>query len=289
MATDIGPVQPRERLWRRGIFKRRAAWIAFAFMCFLILVAVLGPVLAPHDPNVQDLVNRNAHSSGSHLLGQDLYGRDVLSRLILGTRVTLLAALVAVTVAVAIGVPTGLLAGFRGGIVDAIFSRLTDALLSMPALILVLAIITVLGPGVTRAMVAAGVVSSPRLFRVARGAAIRVAQLPFVEAARADGASSGRILFRHILPNSSGPLLVQVSFILGFAIMAEASLSFLGLGVAVPTASWGSMLRESFTQINRSSFQLFPPIIIITLTVYALTIIGDATRDSLSRRELVDP
>lgn len=270
----------------RRFLSNRAGVLASAFVIALIAIACLASVLAPQDPSIQDLRAKNSMPSPDYLLGADLFGRDILSRLIAGVRVTMLASAIALIVAVVLGAPAGLIAGFRGDLLDAILGRAADALLSLPPLILALAIIGVVGPGLTSAMVAVGVVLSPRFFRVARAASATASQEAYVEAARADGCSSTRLIVRHVLPNAAGALVIQASFALGFIIGAEASLSFLGLGVQFPTPSWGSMIREAFSQTSQSSFQLFPPTILITLTVLAFAVIGDALRDAFGRASL---
>ncbi|WP_029429896.1 ABC transporter permease [Blastococcus sp. URHD0036] len=272
----------RSRVMRR-LRRNRGAMIAAGFIALLILVAALGGLLPLPDPNKQDLVNRLSGPSGDHWLGTDSFGRDTLSRLVAATRVTLLAATEGLLVAVVLGVPLGLLAGYVGGATDAILSRIADGLLSLPGLVLALAIVGVAGPGLTNAMVAIGIVFAPRFYRVGRSAAQSVSHETYIEAVRADGVPTSRILLRHILPNSSGPLLVQASFAVGFIITAEASLSFLGLGVQVPDASWGSMVREGFAHVHESTFAIIPPAVMITLTVFAFSQLGDGLRDALGR------
>jgi peptide/nickel transport system permease protein len=257
------------------------------FLAFLIAVAVLSPVLMPHDPARQDLLNRFQGPSWQHWLGSDSLGRDNLSRLIQGTRVTLWAAFEAIGLAIALGIPVGLLAGYTGGAPDSVLSRIADVFLALPPLILALAIVGISGPGLTNAMIAVGIVIAPRFFRIARAAAGSVRNETYIEATRATGCSTTRILFRHVLPNSSGPLLVQVTFALGLVVIAEASLSFLGLGAAPPTASWGGMVQDAFANIYSSSFQLIAPSVMITLTILAFSTLGDALRDALGRQSRV--
>lgn len=256
--------------------------LAAGFLLLLVLVAVFRSVLAPKDPNGIG-GETLASPSGDFWLGTDQLGRDTFSRLIFATRVTLLASVQAVGLAVVLGVPLGLLAGYVSGWLDAVLSRLFDTLLSLPPLVFALAIIGILGPGLTNAMIAVGVISAPRFFRVARVATEAVRHDGYIEACRAIGVSTPRILWRHVLPNASGPLLVQASFAAGLAISAEASLSFLGLGVQLPNASWGSMFRVAFTTVSESAFQLLPPGLMITLTVLAMFALGDAVRDALGR------
>jgi peptide/nickel transport system permease protein len=276
----------RSRTLRR-LVRNRVAVVAACFLAVLALVAVLSPVIAPHDPGRQDLLSRLESPSGEHWLGTDSLGRDNLSRLIEGTRVTLWACLQAIALAVAVGIPTGLLAGFVGRRIDTALSWLADVLLSLPPLILALAIVGILGPGLTNAMIAVGVVFAPRFFRVARAAAYSVRNETYVEATRALGCSTPRILFRHVLPNSSGPLLVQLTFALGLVVTAEASLSFLGLGAKPPTATWGSMVRDAFNNVYDTTFPLIAPSLMIVFTILAFSALGDALRDALGRQSRV--
>ncbi|MPZ80091.1 MAG: ABC transporter permease subunit [Actinophytocola sp.] len=258
----------------------RAVVIALIALGVFVLIALLADVLAPQDPSVQDLAARNRGPSGQYLLGADLFGRDVLSRLLVGIRISLLAVVIAFGVAVVIGVPIGLLSGYFGGVLDGILSRLNDAIIAFPGLILALAIVSVAGPGLVNSMVAIGIVLSPRLYRLARVESAAVARTTFVEAARADGCSPWMIIRRHVLPNVRGPLLVQGSFLMCVIVMAEAGLSFLGLGVQPPTPSLGSMLRESFSQLSDSAFQIFPPAILVVVLIYIFTIVGDGLQDA---------
>jgi peptide/nickel transport system permease protein len=272
----------RNRTLRR-LFRKRAAIVAVGFVLILVAVAVLSPVIMPHDPGRQNLLERLDGPSSEHWLGTDSLGRDNLSRLIEGTRVTLWAALQAIVVAIALGIPAGLFAGYAGKSVDAVLNRVADVLLALPPLILALAIVGILGPGLTNAMLAIGFVMAPRFFRVARAAAASVRNETYIEATRAMGCSPSRILLRHVLPNSSGPLLVQVSFSLGVVVTAEASLSFLGLGAVPPTASWGSMVRDAFSNVYDARAQLIAPSVMIVLTILAFSVLGDALRDALGR------
>ncbi|MGC0367411.1 peptide/nickel transport system permease protein [Rhodococcus sp. 27YEA15] len=251
------------------------------FLVFVTMAAVLGPMLVPHDPNTQDLSNTLQGPTGAHWLGTDDYGRDVLSRLVSSAGVTLLAVVEAVGIAAAIGIPLGLFSGLVGGWVGAFLSRVSDAIQSLPSLIFAIAVVAVLGISLTNAMLAIGIVLAPSLFRLARGAAESVATETYIEACRAIGCSNWRLLWRHVLPNASSPLLVQVSFSAGVAIVAEASLSFLGIGVQPPNSSWGSMVRSSFDTIYAAPGQLMAPSIMIVLTVLAFSTLGDGLRDSL--------
>ncbi|MET0448087.1 MAG: ABC transporter permease, partial [Aeromicrobium sp.] len=190
----------------------------------------------------------------------------------------------ALAIAVVVGIPLGVLAGSIGGTIDAVLSRIADALLSMPPLILALAIVGILGPGLTNAMIAVGVILTPSMFRVSRSAATSVSSELYIEGCRAAGCNRRRLLGRHVLPNASSPMLVQVTFAAGIVIIAEASLSFLGLGVQPPDSSWGTMLNDAFRNINQSPWFMFAPAMMIALTILAFSTLGDGLRDALEGR-----
>jgi peptide/nickel transport system permease protein len=269
------------------LLRNRTAVVALAFIVALALVAALAPFIMPNDPARQELLDRIQGPSSEHWLGTDTLGRDNFSRLIEGTRVTLWAAVQAIVLGVVLGTPAGLVAGYAGRRVDSILSRIADVLMAVPGLLLAMAIVGILGPGLRNAMIALGVVFAPRFFRVARAAASSVRHEIYIEAVRAMGCSPARILFRHVLPNSSGPLLVQITFAFGLVVTAEASLSFLGLGAEPPTASWGSMVRDAFQNVYDTKFPLIAPSVMITLTILAFSLLGDALRDALGRQSRV--
>lgn len=259
--------------------RRPRTIIAGGFLVLLPLIALLAPLLAPHDPAEQDLLNTFAGISADHLLSTDQFGRDVLSRLIFATRITVIGPPIAIAVATIIGVPMGLWAGHRGGAVDTIAGRTADTLLSLPGFVTALAIVAVLGPSLVNAMVAIGIVFSPGLFRLTRGATLEATRETYIESAHAIGSSTPRILGVHILPNIAGPLLVQMTLLMGVALLIEASLSFLGLGVQPPDASWGSMLREAYDNQFAAPYSVIPPGIALVLTVLAINTVGDAASD----------
>ena len=267
----------------RGFLRRKSTVVAGGFLLLLILVAVLAPVIAPHDPNAQNLLQRMRPPSGDSLLGTDDYGRDVLSRLIYGARVSLWAAAQAVTIALVIGLPLGMAAGYRGGWLGVLLTRIMDALMSAPALVLAITIVAVLGPGITNAMLAIGLIMAPRFFRVARAATMDVRHETYIEALVALGCSSLRIAVRHVLPNVMPPIVLVTSVSLGAAVAAEASLSFLGLGVQAPAASWGSMLTTAASNMSLAPYLVWPPGVMIFLTVLAFTYLGDGVRRSMLR------
>jgi ABC-type dipeptide/oligopeptide/nickel transport system permease subunit len=271
------------RRFRRRFLRERSAVVALAFLGLPGLVALLAPLLAPHDPDAQSLGDRLAGPSWDHLLGTDDLGRDALSRMLYATRVSLLAAVQATAVGAVLGVPIGLIAGYTRGWVDNLVSRIADAIMSIPALLLALAIVAVLEPNLTSAMIAIGIVYAPRLFRVTRAASISVREETFVEAARSVGSGPLRIITGHVLPNVLSPLVVQISLSMGFAILFEASISFLGLGVQPPDASWGSMLGRSTRFFEENPVLVVAPGIAILLTVLSFNVIGDGIRDSLGR------
>jgi peptide/nickel transport system permease protein len=262
-------------------------YAALAVLAGFVVLAVMAPWVAPYDPNAQDLLTRLKPYSATHWLGTDEYGRDQLSRLIFGARVSLLAAVEVVAVSFLIGVPAGVMAGFFPGFVDGALSRVSDALMSVPSLVLALTIVAVLGQGLASAMFAVGIVFAPRFFRVARASTYEVRQETFIEASFAIGCSWWRVAWRHVLPNAMSPLVVQIAVVLGAAITAEASLSFLGIGVQPPTASWGGMLASAYNNLYEAAFLIWAPGIAIAATVLAFTIIGDEARVALGTKQVV--
>jgi peptide/nickel transport system permease protein len=279
----LGPsLSGRQRFFRR--FKRqRPALIALGFLIFVTLTAIFAPILAPKDPNAQTLTDVLQPPSSEYWLGTDELGRDVFSRLLYAGRLSLMAAAQAVGVGVALGVVPGLLAGYLGKRVDVVIMRIADAVMSFPPLILAIAIVGVLGPNLTNAMVAVGVIFAPRFVRLVRGTVLAVREETFIEASRSIGTPTTKIIRRHILPNVLSPLIIQISLAAGFAMLAEASLSFLGLGAQPPDASWGAMLGRGFRYISRGPWLIFAPGTIIALTVLSFNVLGDGIRDSIGR------
>lgn len=284
------PEAPRGRR-RSSVLRRflsnRLAVIAAITLLVLIVVAFLAPWLTPHDPNKQQLVRRLKRPGEGGLLGTDDFGRDVLSRLMVGARVSLTAAVEATGIAVLLGMPAGMFAGFHGGRIGAWLSRAFDAIMSVPFLILALTVISIVGTGLGRAMAVVGVVLSPTFFRVSRGVTQGVSRETFIEASTAIGCKTSTILFRHVLPNVLAPLLVQASVTMGVGVSAEASLSFLGLGAKPPTASWGGMLKTASTNVAIAPYLAWFPGLAIMFTVLALTLLGDGLRDAFGSRRIV--
>jgi peptide/nickel transport system permease protein len=277
--------QPRELTPARRallrLLRRRGAMLGLAVVMAFVLIAVFAPVLAPQDPLQTSWSAVRKAPSAQYLFGTDEIGRDVLSRVIWGARASLLAGLVSVCIAMALGVPIGLLAGYVGGWVDGVISRFTDAMLAVPFLILAIALAAFLGPSLTNAMIAIGVSATPVFIRLTRGQVLSVKVEDFVEAARAVGNPHWRIALRHILPNILPPLIVQATLAIAAAIIAEASLSFLGLGQQPPAPSWGSMLNTAKNYVDNAPWMAVWPGVSIFLMVLSFNLLGDGLRDAL--------
>jgi peptide/nickel transport system permease protein len=271
------------RQWRalRRLLSGRLALVGAAVTLVAVAVALAAPRLSPHDPLKQNLNNTLARPNGTHLLGTDNVGRDVLSRVIWGTRISLVAGFVSVAIAALAGSLIGLFAGYQGGRADDLAMRLMDAVLSFPPLVLALALGAVLGADLTGVLIALGVVYTPTFARLMRGQVLTIRGREYIEAARALGASGGSIARRHVLPNAATPIVVQASLSVAFAILAEASLSFLGLGVQPPEASWGSMINAGRGYLRQAPWIVFGPGAALFVTVLGLNFLGDAVRDAL--------
>ena len=263
---------------------RPAAVLGLVVIVVFVGVAVAAPLVSPYDPVATSWTAIRKAPSWQHLMGTDENGRDVLSRVVFGTRASLLAGVVSVLIAGGIGVPVGLLAGFAGGRVDAVVGRVVDAMLACPFLILAIALAAFLGPDLTNAMIAIGVTAAPVFVRVARGATMDAATNEYVEAARALGNPPWRVALRHVLPNIVPPLLVQATLAIAAAIIAEASLSFLGLGQQPPAPSWGSMLNSAQRFLSQAPWLAVFPGAAIFLAVLAFNLVGDGLRDALDPR-----
>ncbi len=251
----------------------------------LVLVALLAPVLAPYDPTVVQMSVSLDPPSSAHWLGTDDLGRDVLSRTIWGSRISLSVGLIAVAIGLGVGVSLGLVAGYLGGLVDLLAMRVIDALLAFPALILAISITAALGPQLQNAMIAIGVVAIPLYTRLTRGQVLAAREREYVLAARTIGASARRIVLRHIFPNITNPLVVQATLSIAFAILAEATLSFLGLGAQPPTPTWGADINYSQRYLaNLKWWMSVGPGVGIFLAVFAFNYFGDALRDALDPR-----
>jgi peptide/nickel transport system permease protein len=268
----------------RRLARNRLAIVGAAILTVIVVMAAFAPVLAPDDPlrmNPQSLLKG---PSAEHLLGTDEFGRDILSRIIWGARTSLEVGAISVGMAVTLGSTLGLVAGFYGGLADGLISRVLDVVFAFPSVLLALGIVGLLGPSLPNVMIAIGVVYTPVFARLARGSVLSAKERDYVEAARAFGASDARIVLRHILPNVAAPLIVQTSLSLSLAILAEASLSFLGLGTQPPEPSWGTMVNTGQRLIEFSPWLAVFPGAAIMLAVLAFNLLGDGLRDALDPR-----
>ncbi len=265
----------------RKLLRRKAAVFGLCVVTLFVLVAVLAPWIAPYDPVKTSWTAIRKAPSALHWFGTDENGRDILSRIVHGASASLRAGVISVSIAVALGVPIGLLAGYRGGWIDAIISRVTDAMLACPFLILAIAMAAFLGPSLRNAMIAIGISATPIFVRLARGATMATMVEDYVEAARAVGNPRWRIALRHVLPNIVPPVLVQATLAIAMAIIAEASLSFLGLGQQPPAPSWGSMLNAAQRFLGQAPWMAIFPGLSIFIVVLAFNLLGDGLRDAL--------
>jgi len=281
VAPKAGPWQ---QAWRR-FARRRAALLGVAIVLGFIVLALGAPWIAPLDPIATSWGAIRKAPSAAHWFGTDEIGRDVLSRVIWGTRASLLAGVVSVSISLMLGVPIGLAAGFIGGAVDTVISRITDAFLACPFLILAIALAAFLGPSLSNAMIAIGVSATPIFVRLTRAQVINVKVEDYIEAARAVGNPPWRIALRHVLPNITAPLIVQATLAIAAAVIAEASLSFLGLGQQPPAPSWGSMLNTAKNYVDNAPWIAIWPGLSIFLLVLAFNLVGDGLRDALDPRQ----
>jgi peptide/nickel transport system permease protein len=274
---------PTARAIRR--FKRRkGALLALIVIAIFVAAAIFAPLISPYAPDLQTWSAVRKPPSALHWFGTDDVGRDVLARVIYGARASLLAGVISVSIALLIGVPIGLVSGYLGGFIDALFSRITDALLACPFLILAIALAAFLGPNLGNAMIAIGITTTPIFIRLTRGQVMAVKVEDYVEAARAVGNPHWRIALVHILPNILPALLVQATLSIAAAIIAEAALSFLGLGQQPPAPSWGSMLNAAQRFLVNAPWMAIWPGLAIFLTVLSFNLVGDGLRDALDPR-----
>ena len=271
--------QPWWRMLRHNPIGLTGAVIVLA----TIAVAILAPLVAPYDPANQD-ADRLLGPSWSHLFGTDELGRDTFSRIVYGARVSLQVGIIAVGVALALGGVLGIIAGFLGGMIDNVIMRLVDILFAFPGLILAIVIAGLLGPSSRNAMIAIGVIYAPAFARVIRGSVLAVQNEPYIEAARVAGATNVTVVARHILPNIVAPMIVLVTVYLSSAILAEAGLSFLGLGTQPPEPSWGGMLNAARTFMEINPWMAIAPGLAIMIVVLGLNFLGDGLRDILDPR-----
>ncbi len=278
------PAGPWRRAWRR-LQRRRSALVGLALVGFFIALALAAPLLGLQDPVATSWGALRKAPDAAHWFGTDELGRDVLARVAWGTRASLLAGLVSVSISLLLGVPIGLAAGFLGGWVDGLISRITDAFLACPFLILAIALAAFLGPSLSNAMIAIGVSATPIFVRLTRAQVLNIQVEDYIEAARAIGNPPWRIALRHVLPNVTAPLIVQATLAIAGAVIAEASLSFLGLGQQPPAPSWGSMLNTAKNYIDNAPWMAIWPGLAIFVLVLGFNLLGDGLRDALDPRQ----
>lgn len=283
-AEDEHTESPTARALRR-LLRRKSAILGLIVIAAFVALAVFAPLISPYDPSAQSWSAVRKAPSAMHWFGTDDVGRDVLTRVIYGTRASLLAGAISISIALAIGVPIGIIAGYLGGFIDALIGRITDAWLACPYLILAIALAAFLGPSLGNAMIAIGITTTPIFVRLTRGQVMVVKVEDYVEAARAIGNPRWRIAFFHILPNILPALLVQATLSIAAAIIAEAALSFLGLGQQPPAPSWGSMLNSAQRFLVNAPWMAVWPGLAIFLTVLSFNLVGDGLRDALDPRE----
>jgi peptide/nickel transport system permease protein len=274
----------KSRAWGK-LKKSRSALAGLAIILFFTVLAVAAPILPIPDPVATSWSAIRKAPSAAHWLGTDDLGRDILSRMIWGAQASLMAGIFSVAIAIVIGVPFGILAGYFGGWVDLVISRVTEALLAMPFLIMAIALAAFLGPSLTNAMIAIGLTAMPIFVRLTRGQVLAVKQEDYVEGARSVGLGHVDIMVRYILPNVTAPIIVQATLTVATAIIAEASLSFLGLGQQPPAASWGSMLNVAKNFLSQAPWMAMWPGAAIFLVVIGFNLLGDGLRDALDPRE----
>src|SRR6266446_840369 len=284
-ATEDEVVEtPAARATRR-LLRRKGAMLGLAIIAIFVAIALLAPLISPYDPEQQTWSAVRKAPSAVHWFGTDDVGRDVLARVIYGARASLLAGVISVAIATLVGLPIGLISGYLGGFIDALFSRITDAMLACPFLILAIALAAFLGPSLGNAMIAIGITTTPIFVRLTRGQVMSVKVEDYVEAARAMGNPRWRIALFHILPNIMPALLVQATLSIAAAIIAEAALSFLGLGQQPPAPSWGSMLNSAQRFLLTAPWMAIWPGLAIFLVVLSFNLVGDGLRDALDPRE----
>lgn len=283
-AITVTEASPARRALRR-LWRRKGAMVGLVFVLLFIVMAVFAPIFAPYDPVETSWSAVRTAPSQMYWFGTDEIGRDVLSRVIWGARASILAGLVSVTISMALGIPIGLIAAYVGGWTDAVISRFTDAMLAVPFLILAIALSAFLGPSLNNAMIAIGVSAMPVFIRLTRAQAMQIKVEDYVEAARAVGNPHWRIALRHIMPNVMPPLIVQATLSIAAAIIAEASLSFLGLGQQPPLPSWGSMLNTAKNYMDNAPWMAVWPGLSIFLLVLSFNLLGDGLRDALDPRQ----
>ncbi len=272
------PISQRALLIRT--FKQnKISLVGGVMVILLITIALIAPWISPYNPVEQDMKVQHAPPSWAHPFGADSYGRDQLSRVLWGSRVSLVVGVLSVVFGMIVGIPIGMIGGFRGGRIDSLVLRFIDIFMSFPIVILGLLVLAIMGPGLLKIVIAIGVALAPRIARLARGSTLSIKGKEFIEAARAVGQNDGKIMFIHVLPNIFGDILVMGTLWVATAIIVEASLSFIGLGVRPPTPSWGAMIRDGLDQLTNAPWLSIFPGLAIFVSVFAFNLIADGLRD----------
>jgi peptide/nickel transport system permease protein len=279
--SEILPPTSEWRRFRRVFFQRKLVLFGIIVLGLLIVSAVFAPLLAPYDPYEQDMSSSLLQPSTHHLLGTDLFGRDTLSRLIYGGRTALMVGFISVGVASIIGILLGVLAAYMGGIVNIIIMRANDTLMSLPMLVMALVIAALLGSGIHNVIIALTIATIPAYTRTTYGLALSIKENDYILAQRGMGSSSFRTIFLHLIPNAFPPLIVLITMQLGALILAEAGLSFLGIGIKPPGAAWGAMVNDGYKYLQENPVLSFAPGLSIMMVVFAFNMLGDGLRDSL--------
>ncbi|MFS0776928.1 ABC transporter permease [Neobacillus sp. 3P2-tot-E-2] len=282
--NELPPQKSNVSRFLRVFLARKVVVLGLIILIATVLLAIFAPLIAPHDPYAQDLAKSLLQPNATHWLGTDMLGRDVLSRIIYGSRVSLTVGLVVVIIAGALGMAIGLVSGYFGGWIDTVFMRIMDAMIALPMIVLAMALGAVLGGGIVNVIVALGLAAVPKYARLMRGQVLSVKQSDYVIAGVLTGVSSLRNMLVHVLPNCLSPIIVLITMNLGMAILAEAGLSFLGLGIAPPEASWGSMVNDGYRYLLSNPVLSLAPGVAIVIVVLAFNLVGDALRDALDPR-----
>jgi ABC-type dipeptide/oligopeptide/nickel transport system permease subunit len=265
--------------WKR-LKKNKLAMLGLSIVILLILIAIFAPLISPYNPILRIKEDSSLGPSMNHLFGTDLLGRDIFSRVIYGSRISIEVGVIAVGISVIIGLFFGALSGYFGGISDAVIMRVADIFFAFPYILGAIAIMTILGPGIVNIFIAIGILGWASIARIFRSSILTIKNKEYIEAARAMGAGSSRIIIKHIFPNSFAPIIVYATMNVGTAIIVEAALSFLGIGVQPPTAAWGKMLADSMAYIDIAPWMMFFPGFAILITVLGFVLLGDGLRDA---------
>ena len=280
---ETGKKYSRTSLYKdalKRLRKNKLAMLGLSIVILIILIAIFAPLISPYNPILRIKEDSSLSPSMNHLFGTDLLGRDIFSRVIYGSRISIEVGVIAVGISVIIGLFFGALSGYFGGISDAVIMRVADIFFAFPYILGAIAIMTILGPGIVNIFIAIGILGWASIARIFRSSILIIKNKEYIEAARAMGAGSSRIIMRHIFPNSFAPIIVYATMNVGTAIIVEAALSFLGIGVQPPTAAWGKMLAESMAYIDTAPWMMFFPGLAILITVLGFVLLGDGLRDA---------